>query len=59
VHPEDRLCTPKTVAGWRGRGYAVNVWTVDEPSRIQALAAMGASGIITNEPARARSLLTS
>jgi glycerophosphoryl diester phosphodiesterase len=54
VHPEERLCTPESVAGWRGRGYAVNAWTVDTPSRIQALAAMGVSGLITNDPAKAR-----
>jgi glycerophosphoryl diester phosphodiesterase len=58
VHPEDSLCAPDAVARWRRRGYAVNVWTVDSPSRIEALAAMGASGIITNEPARARSLVS-
>ena len=58
VHPEETLCTGDRVARWRGRGYAVNVWTVDAPDRITALAAMGASGIITNDPARARSALT-
>jgi len=46
------------VARWRARGYAVNVWTVDAPDRITALAAMGVSGIITNDPAGARSALT-
>jgi glycerophosphoryl diester phosphodiesterase len=35
----------------------VNVWTVDEPGRLAALAAMGVSGIITNQPARARAAL--
>jgi len=58
VHPEDTLCTAQTVARWRGLGYAVNVLTVDAPERIAALAAMGASAIITNDPARARTALT-
>lgn len=58
VHPENKLCTRDRVARWRARGYAVNVWTVDAPDRIEALAAMGVSGIITNNPARARSVLT-
>jgi glycerophosphoryl diester phosphodiesterase len=58
VHPEDTLCTAQTVARWRRLGYAVNVWTVDAPERIAALAAMGASAIITNDPARARTALT-
>jgi glycerophosphoryl diester phosphodiesterase len=38
----------------RRAGYAVNVWTVDEPARMRELAAWGASGIITNDPLRAR-----
>jgi glycerophosphoryl diester phosphodiesterase len=58
VHPEDTLCTADNVARWQARGFAVNVWTVDAPERITALAAMGVDGIITNDPARARSALT-
>jgi glycerophosphoryl diester phosphodiesterase len=42
----------------RRAGYAVNVWTVDEPARMRELAAWGASGIITNDPARARAAFT-
>jgi glycerophosphoryl diester phosphodiesterase len=57
VHPEESLCTRESVARWRAQGYAVNVWTVDAPERIAALASMGVSGIITNDPARARSAL--
>jgi glycerophosphoryl diester phosphodiesterase len=58
VHPEERLCTFHSVAGWRRRGYAVNAWTVDAHERIEALARMGISGIVTNDPAKARSVLT-
>ena len=58
VHPEETLCTHDSVARWRGLSYAVHAWTVDEPDRVKALAAMGVSGIITNDPARARSGLT-
>jgi glycerophosphoryl diester phosphodiesterase len=58
VHPEHTLCTRDSVARWRGQGYCVNVWTVDAPQRIAGLAAMGVSGIITNDPAGARSALT-
>ena len=58
VHPEHDLCTAASVARWRRRGYAVNVWTVDQPERVQALAVMGVTAIITNQPARARSVLS-
>jgi len=57
VHPAEGLCSAAAVLGWRRRGYCVNVWTVDDPGRISALAALGVSGIITNQPARARSAL--
>jgi glycerophosphoryl diester phosphodiesterase len=57
VHPEHGLCTSSRVARWRALGYAVNVWTVDAPQRIGALAAMGVSGIITNDPAGAKAAL--
>lgn len=41
----------------RRAGYQVNVWTVDDPTRLRQLAALGASGIITNTPAAARAAL--
>lgn len=58
VHPESRLCTRAAVGAWRRRGYDVNVWTVDDPARVRELAALGVSGIITNDPARALSVLS-
>ncbi len=41
----------------RRAGYAVNVWTIDDPARMRQIAAWGASGIITNRPALAREVL--
>lgn len=41
----------------RRAGYQVNVWTVDDPARMRLLAAVGASGIITNRPDVAKTAL--
>jgi glycerophosphoryl diester phosphodiesterase len=58
VHPEIVLCTPARVAGWRRRGYMVNVWTVDGPGKVRACRDLGVDAVITNDPARTRSLLS-
>ena len=41
----------------RRAGYAVHVWTVDDPAVAVQLAALGASGIITNAPDAIRAAL--
>lgn len=43
----------------RRAGYAVYIWTVDDPDLIRRLAKAGASGIITNRPDVARMVLSS
>jgi glycerophosphoryl diester phosphodiesterase len=53
LHPEASLVDAIALAAWRRRGFAVAVWTVDDPHEIAALAALGVDAIITNEPARA------
>jgi len=45
------------MADWRRRGFRVHVWTVDAPAELRALRDMGASGVITNDPAAARAAL--
>jgi glycerophosphoryl diester phosphodiesterase len=52
VHPERTLAAPERVRRWARRGLAVTVWTVDEPEDARALAALGATALITNVPAR-------
>jgi glycerophosphoryl diester phosphodiesterase len=57
LHPELVLCTPQRVAGWKRRGYMVNVWTVDDPVALAACRRMGIDAVITNDPARSRAAL--
>ncbi len=54
VHPPLALATDARVAGWIGRGLAVNVWTVDAPAEQERLARAGATAIISNLPGPAR-----
>ncbi|MFE5793126.1 glycerophosphodiester phosphodiesterase [Streptomyces sp. NPDC056503] len=42
---------PGVVAELHGAGVSVNVWTVDDPARWRALAALGVDGVITDRPA--------
>jgi glycerophosphoryl diester phosphodiesterase len=42
---------PGMVADLHGAGVAVNIWTVDNPTRWHALERAGVDGIITNRPA--------
>jgi glycerophosphoryl diester phosphodiesterase len=57
LHPDHRLVTGNALARWRIEGYSVNVWTVDDEAEIARLCALGVDGLITNDPARTRSLL--
>ncbi len=50
LHPHDPLVDASLVDACHRAGIAVNVWTVDDPVRIGALAALGVDGICTNEP---------
>lgn len=45
-----RLVTPRLVRSVDAAGGELYVWTVDEPARIRALAALGVTGVITNDP---------
>jgi glycerophosphoryl diester phosphodiesterase len=50
IHPHHRTVTKALVAAAHASNISVNVWTVDEPARMRALAAMGVDTIITNVP---------
>jgi glycerophosphoryl diester phosphodiesterase len=52
VHPDRALVTAPRARRWTVRGLGMNVWTVDEPDEARRLAAMGATAVITNVPAR-------
>ncbi|MFE6711982.1 glycerophosphodiester phosphodiesterase [Streptomyces sp. NPDC057695] len=51
-NPSDRALSarPEVVDALHAAGVAVNVWTVDTPTRWKALDALGVDGIITNRP---------
>jgi len=53
IHPHEATVDAALVDLAHGAGLEVNVWTVDDPDRIRALAAAGVDGIVTNVPARA------
>jgi glycerophosphoryl diester phosphodiesterase len=59
LHPEAVLVDARQVRAWHARGYALNVWTVDEPAELRLLAALGVDGVITNRPKAARSVIKS
>jgi glycerophosphoryl diester phosphodiesterase len=57
LHPDRLLVTPAAIARWRAGGYAIHVWTVDDPDEIRTLARLGVDGIITNDPGAAAAAL--
>ena len=46
------LVTPELLAFAHGRGVAVHVWTINEPSEIARLLGLGVDGIVSDFPAR-------
>jgi glycerophosphoryl diester phosphodiesterase len=60
LHPESALVDAVSLARWRRLvpGCAVNVWTVDDPHEMAALAALGVDAIITNVPDVLRATLS-
>lgn len=57
LHPNAALCTDRSVKRWHAAGYAVNVWTVDDPAELARLDRLGVDGVFANDPAAARAAL--
>ncbi len=53
VNPQDIMVDQGFVDRAKRAGLGINVWTVDDPERMVALADMGVDSIITNDPALA------
>lgn len=49
LHPHHSMVDAAYMRWARGWGYAVNVWTVDDPTRCRDLERLGVDAIITNE----------
>jgi glycerophosphoryl diester phosphodiesterase len=58
-HGGQRLATPEVIAAAHRHGLEVHVWTVNEPTEIQEMLALGVDGIITDYPRRLLQLLRS
>jgi glycerophosphoryl diester phosphodiesterase len=58
AHPEAKLCDEESLRRLRARDLRVHVWTVDEPAELRRLSALGVDGLITNDPAAARAVLS-
>jgi glycerophosphoryl diester phosphodiesterase len=52
IHPNVALVTRNNVARVKKLGYAVNVWTVNEPAAIRRMYDYGVNGIISDFPDR-------
>ncbi|MBI5034164.1 MAG: glycerophosphodiester phosphodiesterase [Chloroflexi bacterium] len=57
LHPNGTMVTPAYATWAHGKGYPLNVWTVDDPNEMKRLAALGVNSIMTNKPDVARQVL--
>lgn len=57
LHPHHEALTGELVAAAHEAGVTVTTWTVDDPDRLRAVAALGVDAVITNRPALALSVL--
>ncbi len=57
INPHDSMATAQWVEAAHAAEFRVNVYTVDDPARMQALRDLGVDGIFTNCPDRLRKIL--
>jgi glycerophosphoryl diester phosphodiesterase len=57
LHPYDWFVSEDLVAACHAAGLKVNVWTVDDPARMQELLDLGVDGLCTNVPDLARQVV--
>jgi glycerophosphoryl diester phosphodiesterase len=58
LHPQWAYVTDAMVEQAHRAGLRVEAWTVDDPAQMARLAEMGVDGIMSNDPARLRAVLT-
>jgi glycerophosphoryl diester phosphodiesterase len=58
VHPQHTLCTEERVRAWHTAGLPINAWTVDDPTELRRLVALGIDGVFANDPAAALAIVT-
>lgn len=58
VHPQFRMVDVARMKRWSAAGKVVNAWTVDAPEELLRVASLGVDGVITNDPAGAREVLS-
>jgi glycerophosphoryl diester phosphodiesterase len=49
-HPNERMLTPALIEKYKARGHWINTWTVNDPARARALAALKLDALITDQP---------
>jgi len=57
VHPDRAMVTPERLRRWREESLRVAVWTVNEPDELRRLCRLGVDGLISDNPALARSVI--
>ena len=58
LHPHESMVDEDLILAQHAAGRRVNAWTVDDRQRIEELIRLGVDGIITNDPAAARDVVT-